>query len=53
MATAAPTVDVVLVHPDDNVCVAARDLDLGTEITAGRATVTLTGRVPHGAQDRA
>jgi altronate hydrolase len=45
MATAAATVDVVLVHPDDNVCVAARDLDLGADVTAGRRTVTLTGRV--------
>ena len=45
MATASATVDVVLLQPDDNVCIAARDLDLGAEITAGRTTVALTGRV--------
>ena len=45
MATAVATVDVVLVHPDDNVCVAARDLDEGSEITAGPTTVRLVGRV--------
>ncbi len=47
MATAAATVDVILVHRDDNVCIAARDLDIGTEVTAG-PTVVLTALVRMG-----
>ncbi|MBI2824914.1 MAG: altronate dehydratase [Planctomycetia bacterium] len=42
---ATATVDVVCLHPDDNICVAARDLEQGAAISAGYKSVTLTGRV--------
>src|SRR5258708_2660527 len=42
-ATASPTTDVVHVHPDDNVCVAIRNLPTGTQVAAGGATVMLSG----------
>lgn len=35
------TVDVVLLHPDDNICVAARSLEAGESISAGRHEVCL------------
>jgi len=45
-ATATPTtIDVVLLHPADNTCVAARHLEDGAEILAGAHRVRLSGRV--------
>jgi altronate hydrolase len=41
-ATAA---NVVFLHPDDNLCVAARNLPEGTAISAGGRTVKLSGAV--------
>src|SRR5437870_641018 len=37
----APLVDVVLLHPNDNVCVAARNLAAGDAIAVGGGTVRL------------
>jgi altronate hydrolase len=42
------TIDAVLIHPDDNVCIATRNLEQGREVTAGPWTVTLTGPVRQG-----
>jgi altronate hydrolase len=42
---AVATFDAVLLHPDDNICVAARNLDSGTEISAGPHTVRLVESV--------
>jgi len=47
-ATASPTTDVVHLHPDDNVCVAIRNLPQATQVSAGGATVTLSGAVRMG-----
>jgi altronate hydrolase len=47
-ATDQKIVDVVYLNPDDNICVAARDLESGAQVTAGGRTVTLTGRVKLG-----
>ncbi|HVA45000.1 MAG TPA: altronate dehydratase family protein [Pirellulales bacterium] len=44
-ATSLPAATVVLLHPDDNVCVATRNLEGGSEVTAGGRTVRLTGAV--------
>ena len=41
----APAIDVIYLHPRDNVCVAARDLDKGTKLSVGGRDVTLTERV--------
>lgn len=42
MATAAAaTIDVVYLHPLDNVCVAARNLESGAVVSAGGRTITL------------
>lgn len=45
---ARPTTDVVSLHARDNVCVAARDLPAGTEVTAGTRTVAVTGPIGMG-----
>ena len=45
---AIATFDAVLLHPDDNICVAARHLPAGTEISAGGRTVVLAERVKMG-----
>ncbi len=37
--------DVVHLHPDDNVCIATRDLDAGTHVSGPRSDVTLSGNV--------
>ena len=37
-----PAVDVVFLHPDDNVCVAARNLEAGTELAVDGRTCTLS-----------
>ena len=42
---ATATHDVVYIHPDDNVCIAIRDLDGSSQISAGPWDVTLTGKV--------
>jgi altronate hydrolase len=47
MFKAAP-IDVVYLHGSDNVCVAARDLPAGTQITAGGRTVELSRAVKLG-----
>ncbi|HUY33712.1 MAG TPA: altronate dehydratase family protein [Pirellulales bacterium] len=47
-ATASPTTDVVHLHPDDNVCVAIRNLPQAAQVSAGGATVTLSGAVRMG-----
>lgn len=47
-ATSSPVATVVLLHPDDNVCIAARNLEGGAEVTAGGKTVRLTGAVRMG-----
>ena len=44
MFKAAP-INIVFLHPADNVCVAARDLPAGTEISAGGRTVELPAPV--------
>ncbi len=36
-----PPIDVIFLHPLDNVCVAARDLPAGTQVTAGGRRVEL------------
>src|SRR3954468_21297992 len=41
-------VDVLLMHPDDNVCIAARNLDAGTQVEAGRHAVALLDQVTLG-----
>ena len=38
--------DVIGLHPDDNVCVAARNLPGGTSIRPGNGTLTSPRRVP-------
>src|SRR5262245_43691791 len=38
-------IDTVLLHADDNVCVAARELPSGTSITAGGQTVRVAENV--------
>jgi len=54
-----PVVDVVFLHPDDNVCVAARNLEAGTQLAVDGHTCTLSCpvklghkialcRIPHG-----
>src|SRR5262245_7481263 len=45
---ATMTIDAVFLHPDDNLCVAARNLPAGTEVNAGGRTVKLTGPVKMG-----
>ncbi|HVC93974.1 MAG TPA: altronate dehydratase family protein [Pirellulales bacterium] len=47
-ATASPTTDVVHLHPDDNVCVAIRNVPQSAQVSAGGATVTLSGAVRMG-----
>ncbi len=37
----APAVDIIYLHPADNVCVATRDLPVGTIVSAGDYTVEL------------
>jgi altronate hydrolase len=44
-ATAASASDVVFLHPDDNLCVAIRNLPAGTRVEAGGRSVTLSGAV--------
>ena len=44
----AKPIDIVYLHPSDNVCVAARDLPAGSEILAGGREVRLTGPVKLG-----
>ena len=39
---------VVFLHPDDNLCVATRNLPAGTRVEAGGCTVTLSGEVRMG-----
>jgi len=43
-----PAADVILLHPNDNVCVAARDLAAGTEVAVGKYSVFLPGPVKLG-----
>ncbi len=47
MFKAAP-IDIVYLHPADNVCVAARDLPAGTRIAAGNYSVELPATVKLG-----
>lgn len=42
------SVDTIYLSPDDNICVAARPLSVGIEITVADTTVTLTEPVPLG-----
>lgn len=44
----ATPIDIVYLHPADNVCVAARDLAKGTHVTAGGRTVELREAVKLG-----
>ncbi len=44
----AATVDVVHLHPSDNVCIATRTLPAGHEVATGSSHVTLTGEVKFG-----
>ncbi len=44
----AAAVDVVLIHPDDNVCIAVRNLPVGARIVAGSRSVELTSPVNMG-----
>ena len=46
--TSQPSIDVVYLHRDDNICLAARPLDGGAKIVAGDRTVTLSGPVKLG-----
>ncbi|MGE0609508.1 MAG: UxaA family hydrolase [Pirellulales bacterium] len=48
MSATAASVDVVYLHPSDNTCVAARNLQAGSEIHAGPYSVRLTGDVKLG-----
>ena len=41
----AQAIDVIFLHPSDNVCVAARDLAAGTRINPGGRAIELTGPV--------
>lgn len=43
-----PEVDIVILHPQDSVCVAVRNLSPGTSVSGGGCQVTLTGAVPAG-----
>jgi altronate hydrolase len=43
--TRPSTTDVVLLHPNDNVCVAARNLAAGSEVAIGGGQLTLTASV--------
>ena len=43
-----PAADVILLHPDDNVCVAARDMAAGAEVAVGKCPVVLPGAVKLG-----
>ncbi len=45
MPATASAADVVYLHPDDNLCVAIRNLAAGTKISAGGRTATLSGAV--------
>lgn len=45
---ALPLTDVILLHADDNVCVAARDLPAKAEIVAGARTLVVNGPVGMG-----
>ncbi|HVW38359.1 MAG TPA: UxaA family hydrolase, partial [Pirellulales bacterium] len=47
-AAAAPAASVVFLHPDDNLCVAIRNLPAGTQLEAGGRKVTLSGDVRMG-----
>ncbi len=46
--TSQPSIDVVHLHRDDNICLAARTLDSGAKIVAGDHAVTLRGPVKLG-----
>jgi altronate hydrolase len=46
--TSQPSIDVVYLHRDDNICLAARPLDRGDRIVAGDRAVTLRGPVKLG-----
>ncbi len=46
--TSHPAIDVVCLHRDDNICLAARSLDRGAPIVVGARTVTLTSPVKLG-----
>ncbi len=43
-----PVADVILLHPDDNVCVAARYLEGGAEVSVDKQSVVLPGAVKPG-----
>lgn len=47
-AIATPRVDVLLLNPQDNVCIATRRLETGGQISVAGRTVSLTGAVPMG-----
>lgn len=42
--------DVIQIHPDDNVCVVTRPLAAGTELTCGDVRFTLKKRCPLGSK---
>ena len=42
--------DVIQIHPDDNVCVATRPLDAGTEVECGSVRFVLRDACPLGAK---
>jgi D-threo-aldose 1-dehydrogenase len=42
--------DVIQIHPDDNVCVAARPLAAGTDIVCGDVNFKLAERCPLGSK---
>jgi altronate hydrolase len=44
----SPVATVVLLHPEDNVCIATRNLEGGTQVTVGGKAVRLTGAVRMG-----
>src|SRR4051794_36784386 len=47
-STATIRADVVYLHPDDNVCIAARSLEAGEELKVGGRTVRLKGPIKLG-----
>lgn len=47
-ATTSAPIDVLLLHSDDNICIAARTLEEGRAVEAAGRRATPTGRVPMG-----
>jgi altronate hydrolase len=48
MATISPSIDVLFLHPRDNVCIATRPLAAGAQVAAGGKRVELKQPVPMG-----